>query len=446
MTLGIRARCHFVPPYLMRRLGRLADAEVDDELRTARARADHLAVRATSIAGPSWTVHTAEQTRQLPGRPVRAAGEPVSGDEAVDEAATGISGSLALFEEVYGRSSYDGQGAPVSLTVHYGRDYPNAFWDGTQLVFGDGDREVFDRFTRSVDVLAHELTHAVTERTAGLVYADQPGALNESLSDVFASCLKQRLLGQEAADGDWLIGAEIFLPGVQARGLRDLRAPGTAYDDPRLGTDPQPGHLDDYVVGPDDNGGVHINSGIPNRAFHLAAVGIGGTSWDGAGRIWYDALVGGDVGPDTDFTGFAAATVVAAGPHAETVTRAWADVGVLLDDSQAASGGAAGPAPSHVGGRTVRVQRSGGFAGRVSEASVDLDEVALRPDGELADLPRLVARVRQQGDLAAGKPANPMPDMFLYDLDLCGSRARLPEHQLSDDLRRIVDLVLRSGQ
>lgn len=459
MTLGTSTpTCHFVPPYLMRRLGRLAEAEVDDELRAARARADHLAVRATAIAGPAWTVHTAEQTRQLPGRPVRAAGQPVSGDEAVDEAATGISGSLALFEEVYGRASYDAQAAPVSLTVHYGRDYPNAFWDGTQLVFGDGDREVFDRFTRSVDVLAHELTHAVTERTAGLVYADQPGALNESLSDVFASCLKQRLLGQEAAEGDWLIGAEIFLPGVQARGLRDLRAPGTAYDDPRLGTDPQPGHLDGYVSGPEDNGGVHINSGIPNRAFHLAAVGIGGPSWEGAGRIWYDALVGGAVGPDTDFAGFAAATVAAAGAHTAVVARAWAHVGVLLDTgdgapdgathgaTHGATGGASGPGPSRAEGRTVRVQRSGGFAGRVAEASVDLDEVERRAEGELAELPRLVARVQQQGDLAAGRPTTPMPDMFLYDLDLCGSRARLPEHQLSDDLRRIVDLVLRSGR
>ena len=83
-------------------------------------------------------------------------------------------------------------------TVHYQRDYDNAFWDGTQLVFGDGDGKVFDRFTKPVDVLGHELTHAVTEHTAGLVYEGQSGALNESVSDVFAACLKQRLLGQDA--------------------------------------------------------------------------------------------------------------------------------------------------------------------------------------------------------------------------------------------------------
>ena len=234
---------------------------------------------------------------------MRSAGDPESGDVAVDEAATGITGALALFEEVYDRVSYDGHGSRVSLTVHYGRDYPNAFWDGTQLVFGDGDGRVFGRFTQPVDVLGHEFTHAVVEHTARLVYRDQPGALNESVADVFASCLKQRLLGQTAAEADWLIGAGIFLPGVEARALRDMAAPGTAYDDPALGDDPQGGHMDDYVETDDDNGGVHLNSGIPNRAFQLAATAIGGSSWEGAGRIWYAALTGGDVGPDTDFAG-----------------------------------------------------------------------------------------------------------------------------------------------
>ena len=98
-------------------------------------------------------------------RPCAGKGDPASGDAAVDEAADGIDGALRLFAEVFDRSSYDGAGADVSLTVHYGRDYDNAFWDGTQLVFGDGDGEIFDRFTKPVDVLGHELTHAVTEHT-----------------------------------------------------------------------------------------------------------------------------------------------------------------------------------------------------------------------------------------------------------------------------------------
>ncbi len=452
MTLGTdthpsgTSRCSFVPPYLIERLGLLADAGLDRHLREAREQAaadrpapDPITDPITVAAVAPWTVHTAEQTTDLPGRPVRSSSRPASGDLAVDEAAVGISGALALFAEVYGRSSYDATGAPVSLTVHFGVDYPNAFWDGTQLVFGDGDGEVFDRFTRPVDVLAHELTHAVTERTAGLVYRDQPGALNESLSDVFATCLKQRLLGQLAADGDWLIGAELFRPGVCARGLRDLRAPGTAYDDPRLGRDPQPAHLDDYVTGPDDNGGVHLNSGIPNRAFHLAAVAIGGSSWEGAGRIWYDALIGDAVGPETDFAGFAAATVAVAGSYADEVVSAWAQVGV---DAASASG----PAPVAVEqtappqvSRTVRVLRTGGFAGRSAEAVVDLSHPGADPE-----LAGLVTQVGRSG--LAAEAAPPMPDMFSYDLDLCGARARVPEHLLTPDLRRIIDLVLSSSE
>ena len=228
----------------------------------------------------------------------------------------------------FGRSSFDGDGATVVATVHYGQRYDNAFWNGTQLVFGDGDGRVFERFTKPVDVLGHEFAHAVTEHTAGLVYQDQPGALNESFSDVFAACLKQRLLGQQAREGDWLIGAGLFVPGIEARALRDMAAPGTAYDDPVLGRDPQVGHLDDFVVTEDDNGGVHLNSGIPNRAFHLAATAVGGTSWEGAGRIWWAALTGGAAGPHTDFAGFAAITVEEAGDHRPAVEDAWAEVGV----------------------------------------------------------------------------------------------------------------------
>ena len=243
-----------------------------------------------------------------------------------------------MLDEVYGRSSYDGAGATVSATVHYEERYVNAFWDGAQLVFGDGDGEVFDRFTKPVDVVGHELAHALTEHTAGLAYEGQSGALNESVSDVFAACLEQRLRGQTAAEADWLIGSDLFLPGVEARGLRDMAAPGTAYDDPVLGRDPQPAHMDDYVDTSEDNGGVHLNSGIPNRAFHLAATAIGGSSAEGAGVIWYAALTGGRVGARTDFAGFAAATVAEAGEHADAVREAWATVGVTPDSSSAAPG------------------------------------------------------------------------------------------------------------
>lgn len=434
-----RVRCTFVPPYLLERVAGAGGGSpasrtllVDDLLRGRRTAGVADAVVAEEDR--AWVVHTAGNGEDLPGVVVRRAGDPATGDPAVNEAGAGVSGALALLGEVYERDSYDDAGAPVVVTVHYGRDYANAFWDGAQLVFGDGDGEVFDRFTKAVDVLGHELAHAVTEHSAGLEYHDQPGALNESFSDVFAACLKQRLRAQTAAEADWLVGEGIFLPSVQARALRDMAAPGTAYDDPRLGRDPQPAHLDDYVTGPADNGGVHVNSGIPNRAFVLAARAIGGTSWDGAGRVWYAALTSRAVGPTTDFAGFAAATVAAAGAHADVVHAAWEEVGVVP-----AYGGAvpAGPVSAAAGGGTVRVRRSGGFAGLVSEAALDLD--ADDPDGEVRTL---LGRC----DLRAVAPGKPAPDRFVYEVATPDQHAVLHEGALTGDLRRLVTLVLERGR
>jgi hypothetical protein len=420
--------CQFIPPYLSARVQPATLVAHDEALRASRA-AGPVPAPQMATAAPGWVVHTARNGSQLPGDVVRSAGQPASGDAAVDEAATGITGSLALFSEVYGRSSFDGRGASVSLSVHYQQGYDNAFWDGTQLVFGDGDGEIFGRFTTPVDVLGHEFTHAVTERTAGLTYQGQSGALNESMSDVFGSCLKQRLLGQRVDEADWLIGEGLFLPGVQARALRDMAHPGTAYDDPRLGKDPQVAHMDDYLDTADDNGGVHTNSGIPNRAFQLAAVAVGGTSWDGAGRIWFTALTGGDVGADTDFAGFAAACVAAAGEYADVVAQAWETVGV----TGAIPSGASPGRPA--GGSTVAVRRTGGFAGLTHEGAVDLEG----DDDRAEELRSLVDRV----DVAGVPGGSAEADRFVYDFDLCGERCRVPEQHLTGELRRIAELILR---
>jgi thermolysin metallopeptidase-like protein/emfourin len=425
----------FVPPYLLRQIAvarpeRAAWVEEmlahDDDIRLQRT-----ALATAAAAGPAWQVHTARNGSGLPGDLVRSAGEPAVGDPAADEAADGVAASLAMYAEVYGRDSYDDAGATVVATVHYQRDYDNAFWNGAQLVFGDGDGEIFDRFTKPVDVLGHELTHAVTERTAGLVYEGQSGALNESLSDVFASCLKQRLLGQSALEGDWLIGEGLFLPGVQARALRDMAHPGTAYDDPVLGQDPQPDHMDGYVDTTDDHGGVHINSGIPNRAFQLAAVAIGGSAAEGAGGIWYAALTGA-LPSRSDFAGFAAATVAVAGDHADAVAEAWQTVGVT--PSTATAGPGQPPPTAGAGARTVRVRRTGGFAGRTTEGELDLES----GDQRAPELTELVDRI----DLREVPGGAPHPDMFVYAFDLCGDRATVPEQHLTPDLRRVADLVL----
>jgi hypothetical protein len=447
-------RCSFVPPYLLARLsesvhGVLPDPAAecgrstlarDTAFREAREQAPAAPPAHPSVVesvDAAWAVHTADNREVLPGRRVRSAGEPPSGDAAVDEAAHGIEASLALAADAFGRRSYDGRGAPVSATVHYGDRYDNAFWDGRQLVFGDGDGVVFERFTKPVDVLGHEFAHGLVEHTAGLRYRDQPGALNESVSDVFAACLKQRLRGETVDRADWLIGEGLFRHGVHARGLRDMRNPGTAYDDARLGTDPQGGHMDDYVETRDDNGGVHLNSGIPNRAFVLAATALGGHAWEGAGRIWYAALTGDDVGPDTDFAGFAAATIAAAGEHAVEVRRAWEQVGVPVPGgtaTTAAGPGSASPEHGPVADDVVEVRRSGGILGRTETGRVDLR----RDDPRAGEVRALVARL----DLTSAREVAPQPDRYVYTFCVGGCEVQVPEQELSGDLRRLASLVL----
>ena len=241
-----------------------------------------------------------------------------------------------MYSECFGRDSIDGAGLVLTSSVHYDRGYANAFWDGAQMVFGDGDGEIFGNFTASIDVTGHELTHGVTQYTANLAYEGQPGALNESISDVFGSLAKQHQLGQSTEEADWLIGAGLFLPGVQGVALRSMKAPGTAYDDPRLGKDPQPDHMSGYVETEDDNGGVHLNSGIPNRAFYLTAAEIGGNAYDDPGKIWYTTLTAGGLPESATFAAFAAATQTSArqlfgedSSQPAAVTKAWQTVGVL---------------------------------------------------------------------------------------------------------------------
>ena len=230
--------CSFIPPYLLHRIaaakrGRESIAcqrtlDIDEQMRRRRARASGATAPRQATRRGRWIIHDAGNTEQLPGEVARMEGDPVTGDAAVDEAYHWSDQTILLYQSIFGRRSMDDRGTTLSATVHYGRDYDNAFWDGTQLVFGDGDRRIFDRFTKPVDVFAHEFTHGVTQYSAGLTYFGQPGALNESMSDVFGSMVKQYVLDQTAQNADWLIGEGIFLPGVLGRALRSMLEPGTA--------------------------------------------------------------------------------------------------------------------------------------------------------------------------------------------------------------------------
>ena len=340
-------RCSVVPPYLLERLaasgavpeGLLADPARRTLATDARLRAERPARARAGIGpvepGPQRTVSDARGTTELPGELVRGEDDPPTGDLAVDEAHDGLGATWSLLLEAFGRDSLDGAGRPLPATVHYGRAYDNAFWDGERMVFGDGDGRVFGRFTASLSVIGHELGHGVVQYTADLAYRGQSGALNEHVADVLGALVEQHSAGQRADEASWLIGQGLFQPGIEGVALRSMAAPGTAYDDPLLGRDPQPGHYDDYVVTDEDDGGVHLNSGIPNRAFHLAATALGGHAWERAGRVWYDALLDPRLAPDAGFAAFAAVTVDAAArrfgegsEEVDAVRSGWDGVGV----------------------------------------------------------------------------------------------------------------------
>ncbi|AVH60903.1 MULTISPECIES: M4 family metallopeptidase [Streptomyces] len=288
------------------------------------------------LRSPRVSVYEAASATARPGRRVRIEGDPPTRDATVNRAYSALGDTYDFFLRAFGRDSLDGEGLPLVAVVHSGEAYNNAFWDGEQMIYGDGDGEVFQDFTIPMDVTAHELTHGVVQYTANLSFYGQPGALHESICDVFGSLVKQYSLGQTAGEADWLIGAGLFTPRVTGVALRSMKAPGTAYDDDVLGKDPQPATMDDYVRTDRDDGGIHINSGIPNHAFYLVATALGGHAWERAGQIWYDVLTGGELAERALFSDFAKLTMSAAraryghGEELQAVDKAWEQVGVRM--------------------------------------------------------------------------------------------------------------------
>lgn len=284
---------------------------------------------------PHRVVRNARNQEVIPGEVVRREGDPATGDPAVDETYDALGAAHGFLWNAFGRDSIDGKGLPLEATVHYGKSFANAFWDGKRLVLGDGDGDIFNRFT-STDVVAKELMNGLVQAECGLTYWGQAGALYNTLAVVFALLVKQHALAQTAGQADWVLGTALLSPRVNGRGILSLAAPGTAYNDPRMGRDPQPDHMRDYVQTTEDNGGIHINSGIAGHAFYRLAIALGGHAWERAGRIWYDAMRDRRLKADAQFADFARLTLSHArrlfgdkSPEVEATRESWRRVGVV---------------------------------------------------------------------------------------------------------------------
>lgn len=336
-----------LPPYVLDHLAESSDPKIRKLAVEAIARSATLrATRVVLARNPSLTAFSSPTSRKnrlvydckglgstfLPGKLVREEGDPKSKDQAVNEAYDHSGTTYEFFNKVLSRNSLDDRGMTLISSVHVGRRYNNAFWNGEQMAYGDGDGQIFIRFTKSLDVVGHELTHGVISHTADLEYRDEPGALNEHFADVFGSLVKQWNKKQTAAKADWLIGPDIMGPGTTATSLRTFKAELAYENDPLLGTDPQPKRLADKYVGSSDSGGVHINSGIPNHAFYLVARALGGVAWERAGQIWYKTLRA--LHQTSDFAEMVAMSAQSAGAlygagsaEEKAVAKAWKDVG-----------------------------------------------------------------------------------------------------------------------
>ena len=362
----------FIPPYIQKRL---TDAEADDhtaltvdeEIRAARTPNRLRGGTAPATQSPTddepCTINRKISRNApiglagIPGVDERLEGQPPSTDDAVNTVYDNIGIIGGFYCEVLERNGIDDAGFPYLCTVHF-REFVsetfhnNALWNGTRVVLGDGDEIIFLRngFAQSLGVLAHEFTHGLVYKTLRLKYEHQAGALNESLCDVIATMIKQRHLGQNVHQADWVLGEDIFTTKVKpGTAVRSLKEPGTAFDEPDLplGSDAQVGHMRQFVKAADadddedgDNGYIHLNSGIPNKAFYNASIALGGFCWERAGKIWYEVMRNKSkyyMRSNSSFSTFADATVAASKElygHASDETRivrqAWLDVGVKL--------------------------------------------------------------------------------------------------------------------
>ncbi|HEY9678548.1 MAG TPA: M4 family metallopeptidase [Drouetiella sp.] len=327
-----------IPPYLLESLAK-NNPENPAYMATIRAthqlHVDSVKARAMSSAA-ALTEGKADRYvfdaggEEVPGKQVMKEGDKPTGNSDVDNAYNYTGDVREYYKAVHNRNSIDGKGMDLLSTVNYGDNFENAFWDSTRMTYGrPGAMSFFKTFIQRV-ITGHEMTHGVTENEANETYRKQPGALNEHNSDVFGVLVEQRALGQTADKASWLVGEGIWKDGVKGRALRDMRNPGTAYDDPRIGKDPQPAHMKDYINTTRDNGGVHLNSGIPNKAFADFAVAVGGNAWEAPGKIWYEARH--NAGSDPSFASFAWETIEAAKKispkDVEKLQAAWEGVGV----------------------------------------------------------------------------------------------------------------------
>ena len=333
--------CFIVPPEVLKKYSRDPDLDAatrkklqDTYVETERLRGLREAYRVATLSDPrrfvaELTVHVPTQhlfdcshRKSLPGKVVT---KPTAGFKTAFDTTAKV---IEFYKTVLGRNSVDNKGFDLVSSLHYDINYDNAFWNGQQMVYGDGDGQLFTNMYLSPDVIGHELTHGVTQNESALRYQAESGALNESISDVFGVVFNQWLNQWPTTEPrGWLVGAGIMAPPAQAKGftcLRDMVQPSASHC-----LSKQPEQYSQI----DPTADVHVNSGVPNKAFALFARAVGGQAWASAIKVWYDTCTNRALRSDATFSEFATLTVASAqklgsGSLADKCRGAWQEVGV----------------------------------------------------------------------------------------------------------------------
>jgi Zn-dependent metalloprotease len=304
--------CHIIPEIVIKQLKKegydvpaTQNNKENENFRTERASfmTSGRGLMAVSANNGQRLVYNSQNQAKKKLKLVRKEGDAPVADVDTNAAYDNAGIVKAFFKEVLAWDSVDGEALDIICNVHYLTRYNNAFWDGEQMTFGDGDGVNFSGFARSLDVTGHELTHGVVQYVSGLVYKGQSGALNEHYADVFGSAVKQWHLKQEAKTADWLIGDTCMIGSFKGKAIRSMKSPA----DTTIVMMAQPDSMDKIYKGTADNGGVHINSGIPNKAFYLVSMDIGTQV---AAVIWFDALK--SLRPTAKFPNFYKAIIASA--------------------------------------------------------------------------------------------------------------------------------------
>jgi Zn-dependent metalloprotease len=281
--------CFIIPPHILEALANRGSTSckktLNDTNRILQKRNDilnNILVRELDKGDGDRLVYSSKNQMRQRVLLIRKEGEGTSDDESVNKAYETSGFVRDYFNDTFGLNSIDDNGLDIISNVHYGKEYNNAFWDGDEMTYGDGDGIEFKDFASAIDVVAHELSHGITQFLANLEYQSQSGALNEHFSDVFATIIKQKYLKQDIFEADWLIGDTVVTDDFPGVAIRSMKEPGTAND-----FDSQPDHMNNYYSGSADNQGVHINSGIPNKAFYLCCLEIG---LDESALVWFETL------------------------------------------------------------------------------------------------------------------------------------------------------------